>query len=169
MSSFYTLDHEALKYISGQQKLNSCRAKWAEFLQEFTFVIKHKEGVQNKVPDVLSRMGMLLYTMHTTVPGFESFRELYTEDTYFPLLWKMCNSSGQQLLQLLMVFSLRETNYVCLTIPFKNALYLSCMMKDASALIRPFKLVTTQYVWQHLKHDVSRFVKHCRKCQVAKG
>jgi len=47
-------DHEALKYISGQQKLNSRRAKWAEYIQEFTFIIKHKAGAQNQVADALS-------------------------------------------------------------------------------------------------------------------
>ncbi|XP_077224207.1 putative mitochondrial protein AtMg00860 [Tasmannia lanceolata] len=53
-------DHEALKYISGQQKLNSRRAKWAKYLQDFTFNIKHKAGVQNQVADALSRKKSLL-------------------------------------------------------------------------------------------------------------
>lgn len=32
-------DHEALKYVQGQQKLNPCHAKWVEFLQAYSFVI----------------------------------------------------------------------------------------------------------------------------------
>jgi len=35
-------DHEALKYIQGQHKLNSRHAKWVEYLQSFHFMIKHK-------------------------------------------------------------------------------------------------------------------------------
>ena len=35
-------DHQALKYIQGQHKLNPRRAKWVEFMQSFHFVIHHK-------------------------------------------------------------------------------------------------------------------------------
>ncbi|KAI4330320.1 hypothetical protein MLD38_028618 [Melastoma candidum] len=34
-------NHEALKYINGQHKLSRRHAKWDEFLQSFTFVLKH--------------------------------------------------------------------------------------------------------------------------------
>ena len=40
-------DHEALKYIQGQHKVNSRHAKWVEFLQSFHFIIKHKSGKLN--------------------------------------------------------------------------------------------------------------------------
>ena len=35
-------DNHALKFISNQTKLNQRHVKWVEFLQNFTFVIKHK-------------------------------------------------------------------------------------------------------------------------------
>ncbi|XP_021730697.1 uncharacterized protein LOC110697622 [Chenopodium quinoa] len=37
-------DHEALKYIHGQQKLNPRHAKWVEFLQSYNLSSKYKEG-----------------------------------------------------------------------------------------------------------------------------
>ena len=49
------LDHEPLKYIQGQHKLNLRHAKWVEYLQSFHFVIKHKSKKLNQGADTLSR------------------------------------------------------------------------------------------------------------------
>ena len=40
-------DHEALKYIQRQHKLNARHAKWVEYLQSSHFTIKHKSGKMN--------------------------------------------------------------------------------------------------------------------------
>ncbi|GKB80584.1 putative reverse transcriptase domain-containing protein [Tanacetum coccineum] len=48
-------DHEALNFINGQHKLKSRHAKWVEFIQAFSFVIRHKVGSNNQVADALSR------------------------------------------------------------------------------------------------------------------
>ncbi|XP_074302894.1 uncharacterized protein LOC141637229 [Silene latifolia] len=53
-------DHEALKHIHGQQKLNPRHAKWAEFLQSFTFSSKYKTGSSNVIADAFSRRHFLL-------------------------------------------------------------------------------------------------------------
>ncbi|GJT80165.1 reverse transcriptase domain-containing protein [Tanacetum coccineum] len=44
-------DHEALKYINGQHNLKPRHAKWVEYLQAYSFFIKHKAGALNKVAD----------------------------------------------------------------------------------------------------------------------
>ncbi|XP_074293285.1 uncharacterized protein LOC141620267 [Silene latifolia] len=72
-------DHEALKYISGQHKLNHSHAKWVEFLQSFTFSSKYKEGKQNIVADALSRRHSLLTVMKQRVLGFEFTKELHKD------------------------------------------------------------------------------------------
>ena len=48
-------DHEALKYLKGQAKLNHRHAKWDEFIETFSYIVKYK-----KVNRTLS---MLLRTM----------------------------------------------------------------------------------------------------------
>ena len=70
-------DHEALKYLNSQKRLNARHSKWVEFLQDYTFVLKHKARVENKVPDALSQRVMILITMSAEVSGFERLREEY--------------------------------------------------------------------------------------------
>jgi len=47
-------DYEALKYLNSQKRLSARHSKWVKFLQEYTFVLKHKTGVENKVASALS-------------------------------------------------------------------------------------------------------------------
>ncbi|KAL4324315.1 hypothetical protein GQ457_11G026210 [Hibiscus cannabinus] len=49
------IDHEALRHITGQHKLNKRHAKWVEFLESFPYVIRYKKGKDNVVADALSR------------------------------------------------------------------------------------------------------------------
>ncbi|XP_075674896.1 uncharacterized protein LOC142644102 [Castanea sativa] len=63
-----------------QTTLNKRHAKWAVYLQQFNFSLRHKTGVINRVADGLSRRSSLLVLMHNIVEGFEGFREQYKED-----------------------------------------------------------------------------------------
>ena len=70
-------DHEALKYINSQKKLNYRYGKWASFLQEYSFVIKHKPGFENKAADALSRVVYVLSSMAVQVVGFDLLKRDY--------------------------------------------------------------------------------------------
>ncbi|GKF30320.1 putative CCCH-type zinc finger family protein [Tanacetum coccineum] len=86
-------DHEALTYINGQHKLKPRHARWVEFLQAYTFHIKHKSGVTNKVADALSRRHSFLSTMKVNVHGFEIIKELYKEDKFLSKIIEQCSNS----------------------------------------------------------------------------
>jgi hypothetical protein len=47
-------DHEPLKHLKGQQRLNKRHAKWVEFIETFPYVIRYKQGKENVVADALS-------------------------------------------------------------------------------------------------------------------
>ena len=53
-------DNHALQFVTQQEKLNQRHVKWVEYMQNFTFVIKHILGTANKVVDALSRKCFLL-------------------------------------------------------------------------------------------------------------
>ena len=64
--------------------------KWVEFLQSYTFVLKHRSGRSNKVVDALSRRQLLLIVMQVEVVGFDELKNLYPEDANFAEVWKAC-------------------------------------------------------------------------------
>jgi hypothetical protein len=53
-------DHESLKHIRGQAKLNKHHAKWVEFIETFMYIIKHKKCKDNVIADALSRCYSML-------------------------------------------------------------------------------------------------------------
>ncbi|GJV06738.1 putative gag-pol polyprotein [Tanacetum coccineum] len=83
-------DHEALKYIQGQHKLQPRHAKWVEFLQAFNFTIKHKSGKLNKGADALSRKYSLLTSLQPKVLGFDLLLDEYPSDPDFGTIYNNC-------------------------------------------------------------------------------
>jgi hypothetical protein len=53
-------DNHALQFVNQQEKLNQRHAKWVEYMQNFTFVIKHIFGTANKFAHALSKKCLLL-------------------------------------------------------------------------------------------------------------
>ena len=72
-------DNHALKFINCQPKLNQRHAKWVEFLQNFTFVIKNTSGKSNKVVDALSRVSLILREIKASSLAFEILINMYKE------------------------------------------------------------------------------------------
>ena len=64
-------DPEALKHHNSQDKLSFWHVKWASYVQQFSFTVKHKLGALIKVIEVLSRKSTLLTTMKSEVINFE--------------------------------------------------------------------------------------------------
>ncbi|GJZ52252.1 reverse transcriptase domain-containing protein [Tanacetum coccineum] len=83
-------DHEALKYLNSQHKVSRRHAKWVEFLQSYSFSLKHKARKLNKVANALSRRHCLLQTVEAKVLGFEVIKDLYEDDCDFGTTWKSC-------------------------------------------------------------------------------
>jgi hypothetical protein len=74
-------DNQDLQFITRQEKLNKRHAKWIEFMQNFTFFIKHISGNAKKVVDALSRRCFILQEFQVNNLGFEHLKEMYSDDT----------------------------------------------------------------------------------------
>ncbi|KAH9649253.1 hypothetical protein KPL70_025913 [Citrus sinensis] len=65
-------DHELLKHLQGQHKLNKRHARWVEFIKTFPYVIRYKQGKENIVADALScrqaKLKVQPYDLYTPLP-----------------------------------------------------------------------------------------------------
>jgi len=64
-------DHESLKFLNGQGKLNKRHARWVELLEQFPYVIKHKQEKANIVVDALLGRHFLFSMLETKFLNFE--------------------------------------------------------------------------------------------------
>ena len=88
-------DHESLKHLKGQLKLNRRHAKWSEFIESFPYIVKYKKGKDNVVADALSRRHALLSQLDANILGLESIKDLYATDICFAEPFsKCCDGKG---------------------------------------------------------------------------
>ena len=87
-------DHESLKHLKGQHKLNKRHARWMEFVETFPYVIRYKQGKENIVADALSRRYVLISTLDDKLLGFEHIKEFYPLDQYFSNEYACCEKGA---------------------------------------------------------------------------
>ena len=87
-------DHESLKHLKGQHKLNRRHARWVEFIKTFPYVIHYKQGKENIVVDALSRKYVLISTLNAKLLGFEHIKELYADDHDFSDEYQACEKTA---------------------------------------------------------------------------
>src|SRR3989442_14628610 len=83
-------DHELLKHLKGQGKLNKRHAKWIEKIEKFPYVIKYKQGKENVVADALSRRYTLINLLSSKLLGFECIKDIYIGDVDFGNVYNAC-------------------------------------------------------------------------------
>ncbi|GER34146.1 gag-pol polyprotein [Striga asiatica] len=69
-------DHKALHHLSSQDNIFAHHATWTSYLQQFTFVLKHRSGASDRVADALSRRSLFLTDIRVSVVGFDLTRSV---------------------------------------------------------------------------------------------
>ncbi|GJV46761.1 putative mitochondrial protein [Tanacetum coccineum] len=166
-------DHEALKYFNSQKSISRMHARWMEYLQQFTFVIKHKAGTKNKVADALSRRATLLTTMGTEVIGFDCLKDLYASDEDFSEVWKQNEIGIPGGLYLVQNGFLFFKDRLCIP---RGSLREHLVQELHGGGLgghlgrdKTIKLVEERYHWPQIKRSVNKFIKKCYICQINKG
>jgi hypothetical protein len=173
LSSEFVLysDHQALRFINGQHKLNPRHAKWVEYLQDFTFVIKHKAGVTNTVADALSRRRALVTSLRVQVDGFDVFRSLYPDDPDFCATWKGCQTAPVDGYLIHDGFLFKGSRLCVPKCSLRDAIILESHQGGLAGHFgrnKTLKLVQERFIWPRMNIDVARIVDRCRTCHVAK-
>lgn len=162
-------DHVALKYLGTQDKISSRHASWTAYLQQFTFVIKHQSGKLNKVADALSRRHALVSTLRVSVPGFESFVELYPSDPFFSSFWTDLSQGLRSDYSLIDGFVFKNNRLCVPDCSLRLQIVAELHNEGHVGRDRTLKLVTDSYFWPTLRRDVERCVARCTTCQKGKG
>ena len=161
-----------------QHKLNHKHAEWVDYLQSFTFVLKHISGQANKVENVLSRRALLLQESTMQVLGFEHLRDLYQMDADFKDAYEACKNPLLRNNSPWLDYNLQEGllfrgGQLC--IPDCSMSENIIREKHSGGLAGHFGVDKTLdqinhfYYWPKMRREVQQIVTRCKVCQLAKG
>jgi hypothetical protein len=143
-------DHESLKHIGGQAKLNKHHAKWVEFIEIFPYIIKHKKGKDNVIADALYATNF-------------DFKDAY-ENCREGKIWnKYVLHDGV----------LYRANKLC--VPANSVHLLFLQEVHGGGLMRHFRAKKTEdvlashFFCPKMRHDVECYMSRCTTCNKAKS
>ena len=165
-------DHESLKYLKGQSKLNKRHAKWVEFIEEFPYVIKHKQGKANVVVDGLSRRHTLLNVLDTKFLGFDRIKEIYKDDLDFAHIYQECSKGGHKDFFIHNGF-LFKGKRLCVPQGFLR----QSLVRDTHegglmghfGVDKTLDILHEHFFWPHMRKYVHSFYDKCIACRKAKS
>ena len=166
-------DHESLKYLRMQNKLNRRHAKWVEFIESFPYIIKHKKGKDNVIADALSRRYTMLSQLDCRIFGLESIKGQYELDAAFKDVILNCKEGRAWNKYVLNDGYLFRANRLC--IPVGSVHLLLLQEAHGGGLMGHFGATKTldvlanHFFWPQMRRDVQRFVSRCTTCQKAKS
>lgn len=165
-------DHESLRYLKSQGKLNRRHAKWVEFIETFPYVIAYKQGKENVVADALSRRYVLVSTLTSKLMGFDQIKGLYANDSDFGKVFAECKLGPYDRFNLQDGFLFKE-NKLC--IPNCSLRELFVREAHCGGLMGHFGVPKTldilaeHFFWPGMRKDVEKVCSQCLECKQAKS
>ena len=166
-------DHESLKHIKSQAKLNRRHAKWVEFIETFPYVIKHKKGKENVIADALSRRYTMLSQLDFKIFGLETIKDQYVHDADFKDVMQNCKEGRMWNKFVVNDGFVFRANKLC--IPASSVRLLLLQEAHGGGLMGHFGMkktedvLATHFFWPKMRRDVERFIARCTTCQKAKS
>jgi hypothetical protein len=162
-----------LKHIRGQATLNKCHAKWVEFIETFSYIIKHKKGKKNIIADALSRRYTMLSQLDHNFFGLESIKELYATDVEYKDAYENCREERTWNKYVLQDGLLYRANKLC--VPASSVRLLFLQEAYGGGLMGHFgvekieDVLSAHFFWPKMRRDVERYVSRCTTCNKTKS
>jgi hypothetical protein len=171
-------NNQALRFITRQEKLNHRHAKWVEFMQNFTFFIKHISGSTNKFTNALSMRCLIFQEFQVETLGFEHLKEMYQEDPNFKEAYEACENHLLREINQWMEYIIQEILlFKCLQLCILQFSMRDNFLKEKhtgglvghSGHDKTYAQMISSYYWPGMRFDVKEFMDRYKICQYAKG
>ena len=166
-------DHDALRFLHSQNKLSARHGRWMEFLQEFTFSLRHRPGRENRVADALSRRRHALQISRAAIIGFDQLPLLYADCPDFREIWRNIAQSTTPLDEYRI-----ESGFLFfhdrLCVPAGSTQDFLIWELHGGGLAghfgvtKTFRALEDRYYWPRLRRDVRRLIGRCSICTIGK-
>lgn len=171
-------DHSSLKWLISLDNPSGRLARWSSRLSQFTFDVVHRKGVDNVVPDALSRMELAVLNSEaiaSTPP---------TKDSWYTKIYNGCKNSPQQFPNFIIKegqlyrnckppLSIFEDNAWKLVVPLEEREQIIFNNHSAPESIHPgtfktYKKIVLNYYWPGLFKQVRNYISKCDICKAYK-
>jgi hypothetical protein len=166
------IDHESLKHLKSQGKLNKRNARWIEYIETFPYVICYNQGKENIVADALSRMYVLLTSLSAKMLGFEYVKDMYANDADFYDVYIVCDKEAFGKFHKHDGYLFKESK---LCVPNCSMHELLVHEAHGGGLMGHFgvrktlKILHEYFFWPRMRRDVTRICGRCITCCKAKS
>jgi len=166
------IDHESLKHLKSQGKLNKQHARWIEYIEIFPYVIRYKQGKENIVPDALSRRYILLTSLSAKMLGFEYVKNVYANDADFFDVYIVCEKAVFDKFYKNDGYLFKESK---LCVP--NCSMRELLVREAHGgglmghfgVRKTLEILHEHFFWPRMRRDVTQICSRCITCRKAKS
>ena len=168
-------DHHSLLWLRNLKDPVGRLARWSLKMAQFDFELIHRKGASHQVPDALSRA----FVCSVKTEGFKSedpwYNRKFAEVSQHPDRhpgWRVTNNELFHYKANRRVLPVDAPNWK-LVVPkeLRSEVLRKCHDEPTAAhfgFFKTYRRVSTDYFWNTLKSDVSRYVRECRVCGAQK-
>ena len=124
-------DHETLRYLNSQKKLSARHGRWIEFMQNYTYTLKHTSEGENKVANALSHRICLFKQLNAEEVNFEWIKEEYVSCPDFEEIFGALKQGVTQEMVSYskMIIYFDFAHYAFLVHHYETILFENCMLR----------------------------------------